>query len=160
MHVFTGKSCPRLNIKHCQKMSHSIRKPTICICDIKGADQLRGNCQTDQRLCFCYTDSTIPLLQISKISSFQLASVTVQAGLCRTWSETTLLVFSRHGSDGFDCLDDNIKQITVLFQHNSSNNNKIKFQIIHNFISFFCTPMKTHTLTEIYQPNPAGVQHQ
>ena len=28
----------------------------------KDADQLRGNSEADQRLCFRYTDSTIPLL--------------------------------------------------------------------------------------------------
>ena len=28
----------------------------------KGADQLRSNCEADQRLCFRYTDSTIPVL--------------------------------------------------------------------------------------------------
>ena len=37
-------------------------KPTICICENKGADQLRSNCAADQRLCFRYTDSTLPLL--------------------------------------------------------------------------------------------------
>ena len=37
-------------------------KPTICIGKNKGADQLRSNCEADQRLCFRYTDSTIPLL--------------------------------------------------------------------------------------------------
>ena len=36
-------------------------KPTICICENKDADQLRGNREADQRLCFRYTDSTIPL---------------------------------------------------------------------------------------------------
>ena len=36
----------------------------------KGADQLCSNCEADQRLCFHYTDSTIPLLPKSKISSF------------------------------------------------------------------------------------------
>ena len=41
-------------------------KPTICICKTKGADQL-------QRLCFRYSDSTIPLLLKSEISSFYLA---------------------------------------------------------------------------------------
>ena len=35
-------------------------KPTICICENKGADQLRGNREADQRLCFRYSDSTIP----------------------------------------------------------------------------------------------------
>ena len=51
-------------------MSLCMRKPTICICENKDADQLRGNREADQRLCFRYTDSTISLLLISKISSF------------------------------------------------------------------------------------------
>ena len=29
-----------------------MRKPTICICENKEADQLRGNREADQRLCF------------------------------------------------------------------------------------------------------------
>ena len=37
-------------------------KPTICIGENKDADQLHGNCEADQRLCFRYSDSTIPLL--------------------------------------------------------------------------------------------------
>ena len=37
--------------------------------------------------------STLPLLFKSEISSFYSASVTVQPDLCRTCSETTLLVF-------------------------------------------------------------------
>ena len=37
-------------------------KPTICIGENKDADQLRGYREADQRLCFRYTDSTIPLL--------------------------------------------------------------------------------------------------
>ena len=65
-----------------------MRKSDFHICENKGADQLRSNCEADQRLCFCYMDSTIPLLLVSKISSFEPASVTVQAGLCRTLSET------------------------------------------------------------------------
>ena len=39
-----------------------MRKPAFCICENKDADQLRGNREADQRLCFRYTDSTIPLL--------------------------------------------------------------------------------------------------
>ena len=65
-------------------------KPTICICENKGADQLRSNCEADQRLCFRYTDSKLPLLSKSKISSLK-PSVTVQLGLCWTWSEPKLL---------------------------------------------------------------------
>ena len=41
-------------------------KLTICIGENKDADQLRSNCEADQRLCFRYTDSTIPLLSKSK----------------------------------------------------------------------------------------------
>ena len=33
-------------------ISHLMRKPTICICENKDADQLRGNREADQRLCF------------------------------------------------------------------------------------------------------------
>ena len=52
-------------------MSSFMRKQTICICETdKDADQLRGNRETDQRLCFRYTDSTVPLLLKSEISSF------------------------------------------------------------------------------------------
>ena len=64
-----------------------MRRPDFCICENKDADQLRGNREADQRLCFRYIDSTIPLLPKSEISSFQLSSVAVQPGLCRTWSE-------------------------------------------------------------------------
>ena len=76
-------------------------KPTICIGENKGADQLRSNCEADQRLCFRYTDSTIPLLSKSKISSLYPSSVLVQLSLCRTGSEPKLLVFSRTGSNDF-----------------------------------------------------------
>ena len=62
-----------------------MRKPTFCICENKDADQLRGNREADQRLCFRYIDSTIPLFSSSKA---------VQPGLCLTRSETRMLVFS------------------------------------------------------------------
>ena len=73
-----------------------MRKPTICIGENKDADQLRGKREADQRLCFRYTDSTIPLLLKSKISSLYPSSVTVQAGLCQTWSETQIVGFLTH----------------------------------------------------------------
>ena len=38
------------------------RKLDFCICENKDADQLCGNREADQRLCFRYTDSTILLL--------------------------------------------------------------------------------------------------
>ena len=66
-------------------------KPTTCIGENKGADQLCNNRKADQ--CLFSLHSTIPLLSKSKISSFQ-PSVTVQASLCRTWLEPKLLVFT------------------------------------------------------------------
>ena len=50
-------------------MSRVVRKPAFCICENKDADQLRGDREADQRLCFRYRDSTIPLLSESEISS-------------------------------------------------------------------------------------------
>ena len=41
-----------------------MRKPDFHICENKDEDQLRGNHEADQCLCFCYIDSTIPLLPI------------------------------------------------------------------------------------------------
>ena len=64
----------------------------------KGADQLRGNREADQHLCFRYMDSTLPVLHKSKISSFLPSSVTVQPGLCQTWSKPKLFAFSPTGS--------------------------------------------------------------
>ena len=67
-------------------LSHVLRKPAFCICENKDADQLRGNREADQRLCFRYTDSTISLLPKYEISSLQPSSVALQPGLCGTWS--------------------------------------------------------------------------
>ena len=47
-----------------------MRNPFFCICENKDADRLRGNREADQRPCFRDTDSTIPLLPKSEISSF------------------------------------------------------------------------------------------
>ena len=54
----------------CQ-MSRIVRKLAFCICENKDADQLRGDRhrEADQRLCFRYTDSTIPLLPRYEITS-------------------------------------------------------------------------------------------
>ena len=59
-----------------------MRKPAFCICENKDADQLRGNREADQRLCFRNTASTIPLLPKPEISSLLPSSVVVQPGLC------------------------------------------------------------------------------
>ena len=66
--LFGGKSkLHSLNVS-ANNMSLVMRKPAFCICENKDADQLRGNREADQRLCFRYSDSMIPLLSESKIS--------------------------------------------------------------------------------------------
>ena len=76
------------DIADLNNMSLVVRNPAFCICENKDADQLRGNREADQRLCFRYTDSTIRLLPTSEISSLYPTSVTAQPDLCGTWSET------------------------------------------------------------------------
>ena len=76
-------------------MSRDVSKPVFRICENKDADQLRGNREADQRLCFRYTDSTIPLLPNCEISSLQPSLVAVRPGLCRTWLETPKTGFLR-----------------------------------------------------------------
>ena len=39
-----------------------MRKQDFCMCEKEDADQLHSSCAADKRLCFRYTDSTIPLL--------------------------------------------------------------------------------------------------
>ena len=82
-------------------MTRDVRKPDFCICENKDADQLRGNREADQRLCFRCKDSTIPLLPKSEISNLWPSSVAAQPGLCWTWSETRRPVFWCHGSYDF-----------------------------------------------------------
>ena len=91
-------------------LSRIVRKPDFCLGENKGTDQLRGNREADQRLCFRYSDSTIPLLLKSEISSFYLFSVLVQVGLCRTWSETpkTGFLASRPKFELFFCCQQDI----------------------------------------------------
>ena len=50
-------------------LSLIMRKPAFCICENKDADQLRGNCEADQRLCFPFLESSIPLLPKYEMSS-------------------------------------------------------------------------------------------
>ena len=79
-------------------MSRVMRKPAFYICKNKDADQLRDNREVDQRLCFRFLDNTMPLLPKYKVSSLWSSPVAVQPGLCQTWSESKLLVFSSRGT--------------------------------------------------------------
>ena len=58
-----------LKMKVDSHLSRGVRKLDFCICENKDTDQLRGSREADQRLCFRYIDSTIPLLPIYEISS-------------------------------------------------------------------------------------------
>ena len=122
-------------------MSRCMGKPTICIGENKGADQLRSNCEADQHLCFRYTDSTIPLLSKSKTSSLY-PSVTVQLGLCWTSSEPKLLVFSRTGSNGIAPLSGMIP-LSLFLSSISNRYSTLKF-IMYNKDHFigYSTPCK------------------
>ena len=76
-----------------------MRKPDFCLCENKGADQLRSNCEAVKRLCFHYSDSTVPLFlntnfQASGLCLWLYRPVCVGPG----W-KPKLLVFSRTGSD-------------------------------------------------------------
>ena len=66
-----------------------MRKHAFYICKIKSIDQLHGNRTADQRLCFRYIDSPIPLLPTTEISNLLPSSVAVQPALCQTWSKTS-----------------------------------------------------------------------
>ena len=65
-----GKRC--MNVRKNKLLYYEPRREKTSffhICENKDADQLRGDREADQRLCFRYTDSTIPLLPKSEISS-------------------------------------------------------------------------------------------
>ena len=80
-------------------MSLVVRKPALCICENKDADHLRGDGEADHGLCFRYTDSKIPLLPKSEISSLSPFSMAVQPGLCGTRSKPRRPDFSQRGSN-------------------------------------------------------------
>ena len=72
----------------CYHVSRVVRKPAFCICENKAADQLCGNREADQHLCFGYTDSTIPLLPIIKIQNFQPLAIFCN---CTAWFVSDLV---------------------------------------------------------------------
>ena len=51
---------------HFTYLSRHMRKPAICICENKGADQLCGNREADQRLCKEYSHFDESLILFAK----------------------------------------------------------------------------------------------
>ena len=74
-----------------------MRQPDFGLCVNKGADQVRSNCEADQRLCFHRR-----IVQFLYFLNLKPSSVLEQLSLCHTWSETRRPVFSRCGSYDFD----------------------------------------------------------
>ena len=109
-------------------MSHCMRRQTTCIGENKDADQLCSNCTADQHLFFRYTDSTIPLLPKSEISSFYPSSVTVQSGVCQTWSETQIVgfVIQRLISSLCVAYPDNISLVGIKYKTNKLIDTKLE----------------------------------
>ena len=89
-----------------------MRKSAFCIYENKDADQLRGNREADQGLCFRFKDSTISLLPKYEISSLLPSSVAVQPICVGPGREPRRPVFSQRGS------------IIVLQPCQNSNRNK------------------------------------
>ena len=58
-----------------------------------------GSTKSDPVTSFRYTDSTISLLLIQNSKPLAISSVIVQPGLCWTWSEPKLMVFSHSHID-------------------------------------------------------------
>ena len=94
--IYPDNKCSDIsNCWHFNILGLVVRKPAFCICENKDADQLRGYREADQRLSFRYTDSTIPLLPKSEMSSLYPSCVVVEPGLCR---KPRRPVFSQRGS--------------------------------------------------------------
>ena len=84
-----------------------MRKPVYAYANNKGADQPAHPRSLISAFVVRCLDSTMPLVSISEISSLYLASVTAQAGLCLTWSQTSkasFLVTRLNYSNFFDVM--------------------------------------------------------
>ena len=131
----------------------------FCICENKDADQLRGNREADQRLCFRYTDSTIPLLPISEISSPIFCGCTARfvSDLVRTPEDrfshnkaqllflvrdnglsTTVSLFPRFSDDVFCCrISFSVFTVRSLFKIRSSGLLSIPLRTLWSKVGLF-----------------------
>ena len=106
-----------------ENMSHIMRKLAFCICKNKDTDQLCSNCTAEQRLCFRFTDSTIFLLLLSKISSICHCTGTfvsdrvVRLSCVATHIDIDLCgVGENEGGDSANCTYLLVHEKTCLFQ--------------------------------------------
>ena len=79
-----------------RNLSRIMRKPDFCPCENKGADQLRSNCEADQRLCFRHSDSTISLLP--KFQAFSPLRRLYRPVCVKPGRKPRRPIFSRRGS--------------------------------------------------------------
>ena len=88
--------CHNSNHSHC--LSRLMRKPTICIGKNKDTDQLRGDREADQRLCFCYSDVQFlyflnPKFQASSHLLCLYSSICDGPAQTRNWLQARLSVY-------------------------------------------------------------------
>ena len=106
MYILCDITCLLFTVVVWDQTSHIMRKTFFfCICENKGANQLRDNPAADQCLCFRYIDSTVSFLPRSEISSLYPSSAAVKPGLCPIWTETPktgfLMTWLKHGFKTF-----------------------------------------------------------
>ena len=144
-----------------------MRKPAFCICENKDTDQLRGDREADQRFCFRYTDSTIPLLPKSEILSLYVSSVIAQADLCRTWSETpktsfliTRLIFIN--KEKVCCKNLSIIYIECLKAYSVSKTSFFKFFLV--YLLLLCSMLQANQVDSDqmshFDPHSGGLHYE
>ena len=144
-----------------------MRKPAFCICENKDADQLRGKREADQRLCFRYTDSTIPLLPKSEISSLTNNLLWLNSPVCvGPGRKPRRPVFSERGSYDpwseapFPCkvhreMLKNCRQCRALNTSLLSLQHSLETTFFHSTV-FLNTPLTNLVLSSFYSPKIFG----
>ena len=92
-----------------------MEKPGFGICESKDADQLRSNREADQRLCFCYIDSTISLYFL--YTKFQASShlLWLYSPVCvGPGQKPRRPVFSQRGSNLLNLFTDVVHALVVI----------------------------------------------
>ena len=110
-----------------------MRKPAFCKCENNDADQLRGNREADQRLCFRYIDSTMPLLSKSEILKF----------LVNFCGSTARFVSALVGNPE-DRFSHNEAHIIII-----RRNNTTKSRAIRKCVIFICKKNRIHTCVSL-----------